>query len=74
MAEETGTYEVFPRSVHSFSGLCIFGVIHAVDVIHGPAHRLRAVFSDRTGYKSLYTSSGRADEHQYRCEVRVFEQ
>ena len=29
--------QVFPRSVHSFSGLCIFGVIHAVDVLHGPA-------------------------------------
>ena len=74
MAEETGAYEVFPRSVHSFSGLCIFGVIHAVDVVHGPLYSFCRILSVKTGNKRFYAPSGGADEHQRRAQIGVIKQ
>ena len=43
MAEEAGAYEVFSRCIHSFSGLAVVAVVHAVYIVHGPADSICGV-------------------------------
>lgn len=73
MAEEAGAYEVFSGRIHSFSGLAVVAVVHAVYVVHGPADSICGVWSRSMRNEGFHAQSTGTDECQCGTQIRVIE-
>lgn len=73
MAEEAGAYEVFSRCIHSFFGLAVVAVVHAVYIVHGPADSICGVLFRGMRNEGFHAQSTGTDECQCGTQIRVIE-